>query len=197
MNPSKWDTFPLPVRNLQQMKFVKEAQNTVSCSDGRPARIKSMNSLVKLSAAREIYAHRAHQTEGRRQSVLIPLLSSVSNQFSHSWHFWLIVKHGLLPIKKPTLHREPETQAGIRLQTKPHLTTIWNADLKKKNLWIIVCGQIGDCSLDGLAGSKVLWFWIKHSSWSPLCSSHELSSSRTDREWRALPGKISEVKIWQ
>lgn len=45
------------------MNFVKEAYSRVICSDGRPTRIKSMNSLVKLSPAKEIYA-RSHRQAG-------------------------------------------------------------------------------------------------------------------------------------
>lgn len=65
------------------MYFIKKASSRVICSDGQSAIIKSTNSLVKLSPAKQIYArsHSSHREGG--QIVLIPF----SHQFSHSWHF--------------------------------------------------------------------------------------------------------------
>lgn len=55
-----------------------------------------------------------------------------------------------------TLHRHALSRPNPgRLQTKPHLTRIWNADF----LWITVRGQT--FSLEGCVGSAALWFLYK------------------------------------
>lgn len=154
-------------RILSTWSFSRRLITEVSFSDGRPTRIKAVNSLVKLSAGREIHAH---QTEGEDKVCwsLFSVLSATSSPIHGI--FWATLNRGLLPIQKPTLHRQSGTQAGVRLQTS------FNNYLKCwffLFLWITVCGKTGDCSLEGCAGSEALWFWIRNSSWSPLCSSHE------------------------
>jgi len=63
--------------------------------------------------------------------VLIPLLSSVSHQFSHSQHL-LAGNQPWLPASSQTNFTQAvivvQTHARVRLQTKPHLTRILNAD---------------------------------------------------------------------
>lgn len=90
------------------MNFVKEAYSRVIYSDGRPTRIKSMNSLVKLSPAKEIYARSRRQGGEDKLCWSLSSVLSVTNCLVHSI-FWQIINSGLPPVHKPTLHRHSQS----------------------------------------------------------------------------------------
>lgn len=99
--------------------------------------------------------------------MLIPFLGSVSHRFSHSWHF-LADYQARPPASSQTNTESSKPHAGVRLQTRPHLTRISNADFFM-NRYSRSSG--GPFSLEGCAGSPALWFCTMNSSRTPLCFS--------------------------
>lgn len=152
------------------MNFVKEAYSRVICSDGRPTRIKSMNSLVKLSPAKEIYARSRRQGGEDKLCWSLSSVLSVTNCLIHSI-FWLIINGGLPPAHKPTLHRHSKSRPNPCGSQTPNQAS-FNKNFKCRffmnhYLWL----NRRPFSLKGWAGSPALWFAIKNSTRTPLCFS--------------------------
>lgn len=148
------------------MNSVKEAYSRVMCSDGWPTSINSMNSSVKLSPAKEIYAS-SHRREERTNCVDPSPHFWQSPTLSFMAFFWPGYQLCPAAIWQTNLgiYRIVQTHAGFRLQTKLHLT--------KRRLFMNHClwSNRRAFSLEGCYGSPALWFCIKNGSRTPLCFS--------------------------
>lgn len=126
-------------------------------SDWQPARIKSRNSLLKLSEAKEIFA----------PTDCVHTFPQLSHHSSDSRH----VKHGFLLVHKPTLNSHSQTYPNLCRSP-----TLNRASLKKNlrcrffffmNLCSWSNGRI--FSLEGCIGAPAMWVCTKHHRRAALC----------------------------
>jgi len=119
--------------------------------------------------------------------LLIPFLTPVSHQFSHSWHF-LADHQPWLPASSQTFYTDIYSvffsHAGV--QTGPHSKIMWNADFLFRNYCLWSNGKPFS-SEEHSFSTDVVWYTEQQPNSSLFFLI--LSCSSTDREWRAQPGK--------
>lgn len=132
-------------------------------SDWQPARIKSRNSLLKLSEAKEIFAptHRRARRDGLRwyfSSALSPFL-------------WFTACQAQLPVGSQTNFKLAFTDLSKPVQESNSEPSITEEEFKMQIFFLWICswsnGRI--FSLEGCTGAPAMWVCTKHHRRAALC----------------------------
>lgn len=194
-------TLPVIVNNHLEMNSVKEAYSRVMCSDGWPTSINSMNSSVKLWAAKEIYTS-SHRRGGEDKLCWsLSSLLTVTNSLIHGIFLARLSNVSCCQLTNQPRYSQNRPKS-CRIQSPNQAP--FNKNLKRR-LFMNHClwSNRRAFSLEACFSSPALWFCIKNSSRTPLCFSpyNSLVPAQTGSGGHCLE-KIasplnSVVRVWK